>query len=130
MTIFTLQLLYLPLASSSCSSSVLPGFAGPTHTLKCGSAPTDSRVWLCAVFVFVSLFIRVKLKCLTYEKVILRHSLKVAFPFLGLSEIEDSEISISSVIVKLISVKSEVRTTCRHTVSRPLKLHFILHPNF
>lgn len=31
-TIFTLQLLYLPLSSSTCSSSALPGFAGPTHT--------------------------------------------------------------------------------------------------
>lgn len=51
MTILTLQLLYLPLSSSMRSSSVLPGFTGPTHTLKCGSAPTDSRVWLYVRFV-------------------------------------------------------------------------------
>lgn len=42
-TIFTLQLFYLPLSSPACSSSVLPGFAGP-RTLNCGSAATGSRV--------------------------------------------------------------------------------------
>lgn len=125
-TIFTLQLLYLPLSSSPCSSSVLLGFAGPTHTLKCGSAPTDSKVCLCVVSAFafvVSLFVRVKRKWLTSEKLkdwqlLICHTLKVAF--LRLYKIADSEMKFLSVTVKPISVKSEVHRTSRHTVSWPL----------
>lgn len=62
---------------SSCFTFLFPLLLAPAqpcqaslgpHTLKCGSAPTDSRVWLCAVSVFVSLFIRLTLRCLTSEK--------------------------------------------------------------